>query len=294
MRNSITKHADPIVLANTIYMAGGAARSSYLLVEGPSDFQVFNRFIAQTEWSIFWLEGKNNVVVCVRELLDRGFTRFQALLDNDPLDHVECPGPVVYTDLADLESELLNIPRVCERVMISSALRSHGDLLEINGHSSWWGLLTGFLIPWTLARKVVSDLPDKPTLKDLPLGRIVGAGGLELDIEKVCSEISRRMRDAPDVTPTALASQQLPARDLDKFHCGHHLTSAAAWISWKALNAPKLGVSHVEDKLRSLVDFGEFLAIPAIYRLQEMAHDRGTCLWGKGQCSSCPQLAHST
>lgn len=294
MKNSITKHTNPVVMANTIYMAGGVSRSSYLLVEGPSDFQIFNRFIAQTGWSIFWLEGKLNVIACIRELLDRGFNRFQALLDNDPLDHAACPGPVVYTDSADLEAELLKIPHVCEGVMISSALRRHGDILERHGQTSWWGFLSGFVRPWTLARLAVSVRPDKPSLRDFPIGRVVGTSGIELDTDKVCFEINRRMGESADLTPTKVAGTQLSAEEIDNLHCGHHLTSAAAWIASQVLGAPKLGISYVEDKLRSLVNFDDFAAIPAIIQLQEMAHNRGTCLWGDERCPRCSvQPVHS-
>lgn len=283
MNGDLRDEVTPQTKANELMMQLGVDGRYVLLLEGPGDFKVFNRFVSESLWELTYLEGKENVSSCVNELVDKGHSRFHAYLDYDPFDHKPIKGDVTYTDHADMEGELLGNPDVAEGLVYATAMVRPEESLKALGSSSWQRFLYDLTAPWTALRKFDYLQGYATPMTDFPrsgLDTVDIAGRLEALMEAYV----RRSKGAVDMEECRRVIASVDDHSLDRLHRGHHLTTVMAWIIESILQGRSMGARGVEAMLTAMPSAEQFRGIPSVKRFEEWAHSRGTCVWRSELC----------
>jgi hypothetical protein len=289
MNGDIREEQTPVIRAVELMMQTQLDRRFVLLVEGISDFRLFNRFISEVHWELEYLEGKNNLAECARQLTEMGLTHFRVLTDRDPLDPIEI-SDAIYTTLADMEADVLALDGVLESILLSSASKKLDQQL-INFHaSSWHDLVYRLVSPWTalrfVSKKHALDLP----LADFPISSLANRQTATVSIGAVAREAAQRSRGRL-THEAATAMLELSFTDLRDMHNGHHLTQAIAWVISEILDTSKIGRDRVEERLRAVVELDRLLLLASVRDLDQWAHERGKCIWKAGRCPRCAEIA---
>lgn len=109
--NSIIKEITPQTIANEIRMNRAVLEGAFLLVEGQTDFRIFERFVNPEKCTIIDCRGNENLFGTITILEDDHFAGVIAIADKDYFDIIGYPyyrGSVVFTDENDLEMMILS------------------------------------------------------------------------------------------------------------------------------------------------------------------------------------------
>ncbi|WAJ33811.1 hypothetical protein OUO20_01960 [Arthrobacter sp. FX8] len=286
MNGDMREEQTPVNRAVELMMQAQIDRRLVLLVEGISDFRLFNRFLAAERWELEYLEGKDNLAECARTLSEMGLTNFRVLTDRDPLDPLEIRG-AVYTTFADMEADLLALEGLLERVLLSSASRRPDEQLRRCQADSWPELVHALVSPWTALRVASKQQRLELPLKDFPINSLASQKTATVSVSAVAKEAARRSRGQLTEEEARELIESLSATDLERVHNGHHLTGAIAWITSEMLDSSKISRDRVEERLRAAVDLNGLLLLASIQDLDSWAHRHRKCMWKSGHCPRC-------
>lgn len=286
MNGDLKEEQTPVSKAVELMLQAQVEKRHVLLVEGPSDYQLFNRFIEEARWELEYLEGKEGLLECATVLATMGLSHFCVLSDRDPLDPVSIPD-AIYTTESDLEADMLTIDRIFEAALTSRAvLRPQRRLSELEAQS-WRELIDRLVSPWTAARLTLCRLGHSVPMRDLPIHALGDKGTGTLSPEATAVEVSKRSRGAISESQVLSLIHSVTSKDLEGMHNGHHLASAMAWASSALLGASKIGSDRIEEMMRTAITFAELLTLACVRELEQWAHNRNACLWRTGLCSTC-------
>lgn len=293
MNGDLKDEQTPVNKAVELMLQAQVERRHVLLLEGPSDYQLFNRFVEEAQWELEYLEGKEGLLECATVLATMGLSHFCVLSDRDPLDPVSIPG-AIYTTESDLEADLLTIDRIFDAALTSRAIhRPQRRLSELNSQS-WRELIDDLVSPWTSARLALSRQGHSVPMRDFPIHALGNRTTGTLSLEATAVEVSKRSRGAISDSQVLLLISSVMSSELKGIHNGHHLVSAIAWASSTLLGASKIGSERIEEMLRTAVTFPELLSLACVRELEHWAHSHNTCLWITGLCSICHDAAELT
>lgn len=271
--------------ANELLMQAMVDNRFYLLVEGATDFRLFNQILPTENWEVEFLDGKQNVVQCMAVLSDQGIDRATAILDSDPLDPSSSEGHIFYSELADLDADLLAIDGMIDRIIAANAQVRDQRVLLGMGLSSWRDVVMGLVEPWTAARKHFSEhLVAGVSMKDFPIHLLGDAKTVRLQLTALKKLLADKsgLQPLPNELVDALAEPRRP--ELEPFHNGHHMAAAVAWILSNVLSSTKMNANTVEDFARTAITPAEIRNLLVISELTDWAHSRGNCVWRENLC----------
>lgn len=271
--------------ANELLMQAMVDSRFYLLVEGATDFRLFNQILPTENWEVEFLDGKENVTKCMATLSGCGVDRAAAVLDSDPLDPSSSAGQVFYSELADLDADLLAVEGMIDRIIAANAQVRDRIVLSSTGAKDWRDVALRLVEPWTAARKhIVEHQVAGVSMKDFPIHLLGDANAIRLrqtSLEKLLAA-KTGIKPLPDSLVEALADSK--RSDLGSLHNGHHLAAAVAWILSSVLSAAKMSPNTIEDFARTAITSDELKNLFVISQLSRWAHERGECLWSTAQC----------
>jgi hypothetical protein len=286
MNGDLREEQTPVVRAVELMMLAQLERRFVLLVEGISDFRLFNRFISEERWELEYLEGKDNLAECARVLNEMGLSHFRVLTDRDPLDPLEI-SDATYTTLADMEADLLGIEGVLETILLSSARKKPEEQLRQCEATTWSELVHRLVSPWTALRlaskKQRLDLP----LSDFPIHSLANRQTATVSVAAVAREAANRSGARLTAEEATRLVTSSAAADLTGIHNGHHLTAAIAWVISEVLDTSKVGRDRVEERLRAALELDKLLMLASVRDLDRWAHERGRCMWRLDRCPRC-------
>lgn len=286
MNGDLKDEQTPVIKAVELMLQAQCERRHVLLVEGPSDYQLFNRFVAEERWELEYLEGKDGLLECATVLETMGMSHYRVLTDRDPLDPVAIPG-AHYTAAADLEADLLEIDRILETALLSRAgERPQRRLTELRCNS-WRELIYGLVSPWTALRIATSRDGSSVPLRDFPVHSLASRQTGTTSVEAAATEVSKRTRGEISTAKAAAMISAVSLEDMRGIHNGHHLASAIAWASSMLLSGPKVGSDRIEELIRATVTLSDLLTLKCVRELEFWAHDRKACMWITGSCATC-------
>lgn len=288
MNGDIKYEQSPVIRAVELMLQAQFESRHVLLVEGPSDYQLFNRFIAEEGWELEYLEGKEGLLECATVLESMGMSHFRVLTDRDPLDPVAIPG-AHYTTEADLEADLLEIDRILEAALMSRAADRPQKRLSELGCGSWRELVYGLVSPWTSLRIALAKAGHSVPMRDFPVHALANRLTGTTSVAATATEISRRTRGSIASARAEMLISSISPDDLRGIHNGHHLASAIAWASSMLLGGPKVESERIEELIRATVTMSELLTLACVRELDSWAHSRSACLWTAGSCLTCEE-----
>lgn len=280
LRDEIT----PTTKANEILMQAIVDKRFYLIVEGITDFRLFNQFLSVDDWEVEFLNGKVNVAQCMKELTQADFNRASAVLDSDPLDPCTADGEVFYSALADLDADLFAINGIIDRIIRANSRVRDQIILAQTGRTSWRDLVMHLVGPWTVARRHLADADRGVGMKDFPIHALGDSERIALKT----SELSKMLHQKTSgyLTPDDLARiiREAEDDDLEPLHNGHHIAGVVAWIVSEVLAGTKMRPETIEDFARTIVTAEELKTLSVISNLTGWAHIRGKCIWAASIC----------
>jgi hypothetical protein len=183
-----------------------------------------------------------------------GIDRATAVLDSDPLDPSSLAGEVFYSELADLDADLLAIEGMIDRIMAANAQVRDKKVLFSIGHKDWRDVVIHLVEPWTAARKhFTENRVSGVSMKDFPIHLLGDAKTVQIkqaSLERLLSDKSG-LDPLPSELVDALSKSGQP--ELEQFHNGHHLAAAVAWILASVLSSTKMSANTVEDFARTAI-----------------------------------------
>jgi len=287
MNGDLKNEVTPVTKAVEVMMQAQVENRLVLLLEGISDFKIFNRFVSESRWEIEYLEGKDNVAKCIETLKLMDQSHYYSILDNDPLDHTKVTGNVTYTNYSDLEAEILANSKFFDEIVTSSSTLRPARVLDSLNAASWNEVIYRIVAPWTHLRLYsfsnglaipMKDFPEK--IIDRSRADCVYSAASEIFAERAKFSISKEG-----------ANEVLESMDLGrlaKLHRGHHLTTAMAFIMAISLGAPKIGSRGVEEKIRTSIIFSDFQSLQCVQALAQWSHLHNKCIWRDGLCVCHP------
>lgn len=257
----------------------------YLIVEGATDFRLFNQILPTDDWEVEFLDGKENVAKCMTALVGGGVDRAAAVLDSDPLDPSQASGQVFFSELADLDSDLFAIEGLIDRIVAANAQVRDKKVLGSLGMQNWREVVLRLVEPWTAVRKhlVEKGIPGI-SMKDFPINRLGDKSTGQVSrsaLENLLIERSG-FNPLPEELTQALATPT--SEELEPFHNGHHLAAAVAWILANLLASTKMNPNTIEDLARTAITEIELRKLLVVSQLSDWAHKRGTCVWRDYLC----------
>ncbi|WP_426990564.1 hypothetical protein [Pseudarthrobacter sp. Y6] len=275
----------PTTKANEILMQAMVDERFYLLVEGATDFKLFNRILPVEAWEVEFLDGKHNVAKCMQDLVLQGANRVSAVLDSDPLDPCISEGQVFYSQLADLDADLFAIEGLIDRIVTSNAQVRDQTVLAQIGQPTWRDVVIGLVEPWTAARLHLSVSAPGVSMKEFPvhlLGDAQTAKLRSVELNRLVeNKGGRGYLESVDVKDLV---HEKGSKELELFHNGHHIASALAWVLSEVLKANKLRANTVEDFARTAITLEEIRRLRVVVEFHAWAHAQSTCIWPAGSC----------
>ncbi|MCG3256447.1 MAG: DUF4435 domain-containing protein [Candidatus Heimdallarchaeota archaeon] len=119
-------NSSPTILANKIMMLRTSFKGSFLIVEGDTDYRLFEKFIDTTSCNLEYIKGKDNVIETIKILEIRGFNGALAIVDADLeylLGFKYKSLNLLRTDTCDIESLMLKSPAL-EKILTEKTDRS--------------------------------------------------------------------------------------------------------------------------------------------------------------------------
>jgi hypothetical protein len=267
----ISKHGDIIP---TVIMMRDLDERAIILVEGNSDCSIIDPHLNKSAAQTYPADGKRNVEKVVQALLERNEMNIVGLADSDwtgtPWGTDKEPG-IVYTELYDLEMDLLAIDGVIERVLSSHCTnkdfpktRSVGEELEEMGTGSPFEFLVRIVSPLGVLRSISVEHGLRLNLRDFPLHVYIGSLNQEINIKELVSMAIKRTNNCKldEEELLSLLEQRLKNAALPnaRYCCGHDMCNALAFLAKKRWGG-KLGQGQAERSVRASIGFDEFLRL---------------------------------
>lgn len=274
----------PVIKANEISMQAAVDDRSYLIVEGKSDFRLFNKILSVEDWEVEYLEGKHNVTRCIEQLDENGVLKAIAVLDSDPYDPCQTDAPVVYSSYADLDADIFAVEGMIDRIIGANSNIRDQTVLRTLGADSWHELILELVTPWTALREFTSTSGNSVSMTDIPISRIANAHNGKIDVEKITSHLVQRSGGRLSEDELRIALEQSTNIKYDDKHNGHHLAHAIAWVIAEVLKSEKMKPTTIEDLARTSIQFSELRSLPVLQSIDAWAHQFSICIWQDPGC----------
>ena len=284
-RTDLRSEVTATTKANELMMQAMVDDRFYLLVEGPTDFRLFNQILPTENWEVEFLDGKENVAKCMASLSVGGIDRAAAVLDSDPLDPSSVAGEVFYSELADLDADLLAVEGMVDRIVAANSQVRDRRILSSTGREDWRDVVLRLVEPWTAARKHFTENPVYGvSMKDFPIHLLGDAKTVQIkqaSLERLLADKSG-LDPLPGDLVDALSRSGQP--ELEPLHNGHHLAAAIAWLLASVLSSTKMNANTIEDLARTSITPEETRKLLVLSDLSVWAHNRGCCIWRDNLC----------
>jgi hypothetical protein len=219
-------------------------------------------------------------------LVGSGVDRATAVLDTDPLDPSYAAGQVFYSELADLDSDLLAIEGMIDRIVEANAQVRDKKILNAIGMKNWRDVVLRLVEPWTAARKHFVDHGVAGiSMKDFPISRLGDKPTVQISREALEKLLTDRSGLNPLPVGLRDALTKIEPQELEPLHNGHHLAAALAWLLANLLSATKMSPNTIEDLARTAITRDELRSLLVVSQLADWAHLKGTCVWPHEHCN---------
>ena len=274
----------PRIKANEILMQAMVDDRSYLIVEGKSDFKLFNKILSFEDWEVEYLEGKHNVTRCIEQLDANGVIRAMAVLDSDPYDPCQTDAPVVYSYYADLDADIFAVDGMIDRIIGSNSNVRDQAALRGLGSDSWHDLILALVSPWTALREFTATSGKPIGMADIPMSRIANSHSCKIDHEKITRHMVQRSGGRLSEEEIRTALELSSSSQYDDKHNGHHLAQAIAWVIADVLHSEKMKPSTIENLARTSIHLSELRSLSVFQSIDAWAHPFGICIWRDSDC----------
>lgn len=291
MFDSVTAHT----LYSEIVMQRDHTPRAFLLVEGPEDSKTLYAHISEEKCQILICEGRENVLGAMVLVCDNLVSGVGALVDADHSrrsveSRISLPG-VVVTDLNDLDSEVLHIPGLVERVGYSHVdSRYLYTLLTTSDSGDIRAVMHKIVAPITALRYMCERYGVPISTTDFPVVAIYKKGEFALDSQKVKVIAKHKLQDDlrekyEPLIEAWVSAAPINEEDLKALHNGHQLFHALhALLRCECGYEPK--VENLENSVRAAVAWADLWNIPCIRRLSEHFESLGYWIWRYSRDSS--------
>lgn len=283
MFDSITAHT----LYSDLMMERPLDTRPFLIVEGPEDQRTLDPHVSDGLCLIVVAHGRENVLGAMELVMENDLKNVIALVDADHTrkrdERTTLPN-VVSTDLNDLDSEVLHIPGLVDRVGFSHANgpRLRAFLREHN-HTGVISALHSIVRPITTLRYMCECNGIAVSLKKFPIRATYAKGTLTLHLDQVKAIVQKNLnggeRSELDSKFEAWISlKEIEGLGITKCHNGHHLFAALhTFLGFEG--GYKSKVVNLEDSVRAAVSWHELSLIACIQRLSKSFEEIGFWIW---------------
>lgn len=279
-RGDIRSEVTPEIKANEILLQSQTDPRGFIIVEGKTDFRLFNSILDVGDWEVEYLNGKHNVVKCVNNMFNAGLRKMTAVLDRDPYDEINQVEPVVYSRNADLDSDMFALDGLIDRIIQRNSNIRDVPVLRELGFASWRQAVMSLVVPWTVLRDHASRNSIAFNFTDFPINEFADSSKCEINIPKFIATLLQRSQGK--LRETEIVAALNAGVDSNVVSCvnGHHIAKAIAWIVSAILRSEKLKATTIEDLARMGIEKNELENLEVLTDLDEWAHDIGRCIWG--------------
>ena len=238
---------------------------SFILVEGPTDCAVLDRFVNSDHFVTVPALGKVRALGAIEQIHggDR-ITAVYAILDRDwvgLLDDGVDYQTVVYTDFYDLDACIFFAPEVYEALAASFCT----DMSFKHGAAGCrqediTAACLRLALPIGLLRYISQRDGLGLNLRDFPLSAVVGGAGEEVDIAGLIMIACKRAGTEPADHPalaSLLEAELARTRDGERYCSGHDLAKAFALVARRRW-ASNVGHDVIERSARAVLSHDAF------------------------------------
>lgn len=280
-KGDIASEITPEIKSNELLMQSQVDTRAIVLVEGKTDFRLFNGILSDDGWIIEYLDGKHNVVACIERLETFGSNRSIAILDRDPFDHLSTNSSAIYSLNADLDADLFAIDGLVDKIIKRNSNVRDVPVLENFGYSTWWDVVLSLVAPWTAARAYSHENSNGIALTAFPVHKIASQSTCAIDAEEFRKQILDRSRGLID---GEIVNSFLLKSNFDRMESnanGHHIAQSVAWIISEILKSEKMSAGTIENIARGALGTDELRELKVLRDLDVWAHGVAHCVWNQ-------------
>ncbi|WP_330330402.1 hypothetical protein OHS33_12135 [Streptomyces sp. NBC_00536] len=261
---------------------------SFLVVEGPADLAVFDRFVDKSRCLILTAHGKSRALNAIKAANDNSFPGALAILDRDwlgllPLE--EALDRISYTDDYDLDACVFYSESVCEGVASAFADLSVYEVgkngcREVDIHDRCQSLA----FPIGLLRFISARDSLALALRDFPISAAIDRATLKIDVSKIIKiALSKSDGSCPLTEDEILQiyfAEVEKVRHPRRYCSGHDLAKAFAYLlksHWGA--SSNVGADIVERSSRAAMSLELLKRLDTHSNVERAAASLGVRVW---------------
>lgn len=266
---------------------------AFLVVEGVEDVRTLDAHISEEACQLFIAGGRENALGVIEIVVQESMENVGALVDADHVKRsfdvrVELYG-VTSTDLNDLDSEVLHVPHLPDRICASHVDgRGFREKLTRRGFATAIEAIENVACPVTALRYNCERYGIGLSTKDFPIVALYARGEVSLDINKSKRAAIARLPVSAKGESTSLVEEWIESQLMGTefvspgswrpYHNGHHLFSALhALLKSEGGYIPK--IDNIENSVRGAVSWPELWSIACIRRLSAYFEALGFWIW---------------